>query len=164
MVHRPCRAKENPHISVPDAAIPVSSSDGDYARFVGRIRDIVSRGVLVVLIDGKPTEEKPGDRRDVHRFFPKRYATEMRRVCLQSAEGFLGRPPFRGASSGRTHAPQCSANRSTFNYETHGGLCARWRDAGENLLDDLPIAVWLAFEDDEVAAFRGDFSSGGDVG
>jgi len=37
-------------------------------------------------------------------------------------------------------------------------------DSGENLLDDLPIAGWLAFEDDDVAAFGGDFSASGNVG
>ena len=30
------------------------------------------------------------------------------------------------------------------------------------MLNDLPTAVWLAFEDDYVAAFGGDLSSGGD--
>ena len=44
------------------------------------------------------------------------------------------------------------------------GLCARWRGAGPDVLNDLPTAVWLAFEDDYVAAFGGDFSAGGDGG
>ena len=44
------------------------------------------------------------------------------------------------------------------------GLCARWRGTREGLLNDLPTAVWLASEDDYVAAFGGDFSSGGDCG
>jgi hypothetical protein len=45
-----------------------------------------------------------------------------------------------------------------------GSLCARWRGTGPDVLNDLPAAVWLAFEDDDVAAFGGDFSSGGDGG
>ena len=43
-----------------------------------------------------------------------------------------------------------------------GGLCARWRGTGPDVLNDLPTAVWLAFEDDYVAAFGGDFSAGGE--
>src|SRR5260370_11662098 len=43
-----------------------------------------------------------------------------------------------------------------------GGLCAGWRGTGPDVLSDLPTAVWLAFEDDYVAAFGGDFSSGSD--
>lgn len=45
-----------------------------------------------------------------------------------------------------------------------GGLCARWRGAGPDVLNDLPTAVWLAFEDDYVATFGRDFSAGGDGG
>jgi hypothetical protein len=48
--------------------------------------------------------------------------------------------------------------------EGGGGLCARWRRAGPNVLNDLPTAVWLALKDDYVAAFGGDLSSGGDGG
>src|SRR5713101_8160744 len=42
------------------------------------------------------------------------------------------------------------------------GLCAGWRGTGPDVLNDLPTAVWLAFEDNYVAAFGGDFSSGSD--
>jgi len=45
-----------------------------------------------------------------------------------------------------------------------GGLCSRWRGTSPDVLNDLPTAVWLAFEDDYVAAFGGDFSAGGDGG
>ena len=44
------------------------------------------------------------------------------------------------------------------------GLCARWRGTGPDVLNDLPTSVWLALEDDYVAAFGGDFSAGGDGG
>jgi hypothetical protein len=40
----------------------------------------------------------------------------------------------------------------------------RLRSAGEDLLHDLPPAAWLAFEDDHVAAFRGDFRARRDDG
>ena len=43
-------------------------------------------------------------------------------------------------------------------------LRARWRGTGPDLLNDLPPAVWLALEDNNVAAFGGDFSTGGDDG
>src|ERR1700731_3595193 len=43
-------------------------------------------------------------------------------------------------------------------------LCAWWRGASPDVLNDLPTAVRLAFEDDYVAAFGGDFSAGGDGG
>lgn len=43
-----------------------------------------------------------------------------------------------------------------------GGSGARRRDAGPDLLNDLPATVWLMFEDDDVAAFAGDSGSGGD--
>jgi hypothetical protein len=32
------------------------------------------------------------------------------------------------------------------------------------VLNDLPTAIWLALEDDDVAAFGSDFSAGGDGG
>lgn len=41
-------------------------------------------------------------------------------------------------------------------------LCARRRGTGKDLLNDLPTAVWMAFENDYVAAFGGYFSAGGD--
>jgi hypothetical protein len=44
------------------------------------------------------------------------------------------------------------------------GLRASWRDAREDLLNDLPTAVRLTFEDDYVAAFGSDFSAGCDGG
>jgi hypothetical protein len=44
------------------------------------------------------------------------------------------------------------------------GLCAGWRRTGPDVLNDLPTAVWLTFEDDYVAAFGGDFSARGDGG
>ncbi len=44
------------------------------------------------------------------------------------------------------------------------GSGARWRRTGPYVLNDLPTAVWLAFEDDDIAAFGGDFSAGGDGG
>ena len=44
------------------------------------------------------------------------------------------------------------------------GLCARWRSTRPDVLNDLPTAVWLAFEDDDVAAFGGDFSARGNGG
>ena len=43
-----------------------------------------------------------------------------------------------------------------------GSLCARWRGAGPDLLNNLPTAVWLAFKDEYVAAFGRDSSAGGD--
>jgi hypothetical protein len=42
------------------------------------------------------------------------------------------------------------------------GLCARWRVTGPDVLYDSPTAIRLAFKDDYVAAFGGDFSAGGD--
>ena len=42
------------------------------------------------------------------------------------------------------------------------GLCASWRGAGPDLLNNLPTAVWLAFKDEYVTAFGRDFSAGGD--
>ena len=45
-----------------------------------------------------------------------------------------------------------------------GGSRAGWRGTGPDVLNDLPTAFWLAFEDDYVAAFGGDFSAGGDGG
>jgi len=45
-----------------------------------------------------------------------------------------------------------------------GGLRARWRGTGPDVLNDLPTAVWLAPEDDDVAAFGANFSPGGDGG
>lgn len=45
-----------------------------------------------------------------------------------------------------------------------GGLCPRWRRPSEDLLNDLPLPVWLAFEDDYVAAFGGDFCARRDGG
>ena len=47
---------------------------------------------------------------------------------------------------------------------TMNGLCAWWRATGPDVLNDLPTAVWLAFEDNDVAAFGGDFSARGDGG
>jgi len=41
---------------------------------------------------------------------------------------------------------------------------ARRRGAGPDVLNDLPTAVWLALEDDDVAAFGGESSAGGDSG
>ena len=43
-------------------------------------------------------------------------------------------------------------------------LCARWRRTGPDLLNDLPTAVGLAFEDDYVAAFGSDLGVVGDGG
>lgn len=43
-------------------------------------------------------------------------------------------------------------------------LCARWRGTGPDVLNDLPTAVGLAFEDDYVAAFGSDLSAVGDGG
>ena len=40
---------------------------------------------------------------------------------------------------------------------------ARWRRTRPDVLNDLPAAVWLAFVDDDVAAFGGDFRSARDV-
>jgi hypothetical protein len=45
-----------------------------------------------------------------------------------------------------------------------GRLCAGRRGTGPDVLNDSPTAVRLAFEDDYVAAFGGDFSAGGDGG
>jgi hypothetical protein len=42
------------------------------------------------------------------------------------------------------------------------GLYARWRGACKDLLNDLPTPVWLALEDDYVAAFGIDFSARSD--
>ncbi len=44
------------------------------------------------------------------------------------------------------------------------GLCAGWRGTSPDVLNNFPTAVWLAFEDDYVAAFGGDFGAGGDGG
>jgi len=41
------------------------------------------------------------------------------------------------------------------------GSCARWRGPGPDVLNNLPTAVWLASEDDNVAAFGSDFSACG---
>jgi hypothetical protein len=43
-------------------------------------------------------------------------------------------------------------------------LCARWRGTGPDVLNNLPNAVWLAFEDDYVAAFGSELSAGSDGG
>src|ERR1700722_10412557 len=49
------------------------------------------------------------------------------------------------------------------NYLTSArSSCARWWRAHPGVLNDLPTAVVLAFEDDYVAAFGGNFSSRGD--
>jgi hypothetical protein len=45
-----------------------------------------------------------------------------------------------------------------------GSSRPRWRRAGEDVLDDLPPAAWLAFEDDHVAAFGRDFRARRDGG
>jgi len=45
-----------------------------------------------------------------------------------------------------------------------GGLCAGWRGTGPDVLNDLPAAVWLVFEDEYVAAFGGDSSPAGNGG
>jgi len=44
--------------------------------------------------------------------YPSSQATEIRRACLQSAAGFLGRPPFRGASE-----REVSASRPATKFE-----------------------------------------------
>src|ERR1700722_5488529 len=45
-----------------------------------------------------------------------------------------------------------------------GPLCARWRCTHPGVLNNLPTAVVLAFEDHYVAAFGGNFSPGSDCG
>jgi hypothetical protein len=58
----------------------------------------------------------------------------------------------------------CALQRAGHGRIVDGGSGAGGRGAGPGVLDDLPGAVGLALVDDEVAAFGGDFGSGGDVG
>jgi hypothetical protein len=53
---------------------------------------------------------------------------------------------------------------SSVNRDCGYGLGARWRGTGPDLLSDLPTAVWLAFKNDDVAAFGFDLSAGGHGG
>jgi len=51
---------------------------------------------------------KTGDRRDVPHFL--RYAAKMRASCLESADGFFGRPGFRGRSGRKVACSRAATN------------------------------------------------------
>jgi hypothetical protein len=81
-----------------------------------------------------------------------------RTPILRGCESFAHRPSTLALRENGT------ANKAVATKSSMGGLRARWRGAGKHMLNDLPAAVWLAFEDDDVASFGGDFSAGGDDG
>jgi hypothetical protein len=71
----------------------------------------------------------------------------------------------RDASTGyRSFARKAPASASAAANSLLGGLCARRRGTSPDVLNDLPTAIWLMFEDDYVAAFVGNLSARGDGG
>jgi len=69
---------------------------------------------------------------------------------------------YQRQEAGRSQREKRPLQKAATTKSLMDGLCPRWRGTGPDVLNDLPTAVWLALENDYVAAFGGDLGAGGE--